>query len=103
MSQSNTISQYVHARFREAFGPPHHTMGRDDHWSLRPIPKKAPINVLLNGTLDNAAVWIFDSHDQKDGVVSIAVTQEDQVYAVIEQIQERVKRAAQPSIFDGQK
>lgn len=37
---------------------------------------------------------IFDSTDPVDGVQAITISREDDVYPVIEQIQERVKRAA---------
>ena len=97
MSESPLISKIVHARFREAFGKPHRSMGKDDHWSLQANPMKAPIYVLVNGTTEKPAIWIFDTHSKLDGVISKTVTNEDELHDIITQIQERVKRVAGPS------
>jgi len=69
-------------------------MGKDDHWRLQGSPSQLPINVLLNGTRDMPALWIFDAFDREDGVFSASITREDQVGDLIVQIHERVKRAA---------
>ena len=97
MSQSLSISKVVHARFREVFGQPHRSMGKDDHWSLQPTPMKAPIYVLVNGTTEHPAIWMFDTHSKNDGVFSKTVTNEDELHEVIKQIQDRVKSVARPS------
>lgn len=93
---SSDLHKYVHTRFRAAFGQPQNVLGPDEHWSFRST-SSLPINVLVNGTLDTPAVWVFDSHDRGDGVVTASITRESQVDDLIRQIQERVKRAAQPS------
>lgn len=94
---SSDLHKYVHARFRAAFGQPQNVLGPDEHWSFRSSPTALPINVLVNGTLETPAVWVFDSHDRDDGVVTASITRESQIDGLIRQIQERVKRAAQPS------
>jgi hypothetical protein len=94
---SSDLHNYVHTRFRAAFGQPQNILGPDEHWSLRSSPSALPINVLVNGTLETPAVWVFDSHDRDDGVLKAFITRESQVDFLITQIQERVKRAAQLS------
>ena len=94
MSQPGTISHYVQARFHEAFGPPQNTMGHDYHWLFRATPESLPINLLLNGTRDDAAIWIFDARQHDDGVSHQSVTHRGQVDEIIKQIQDRVQRAS---------
>jgi|SoiMetStandDraft_5_1073268.scaffolds.fasta_scaffold196933_2 hypothetical protein len=96
MSKIFSLHTYVGARFREAFGAPSTTMGRDDHWRLQGSPSQLPINVLLNGTRDIPALWVFDAHDLGDGVFSAAITNRDQVEDLIVEIQSRVQRADSP-------
>jgi hypothetical protein len=81
-------------RFREAFGQPSTTVGQDDHWKFQASPSVMPINLLLNGTLDDAVVWLFDPHEPGDGVVAVTITREDQVAPLIREIRERVERAS---------
>src|SRR4029450_4614249 len=97
MSESPLISKIVHARFREAFGKPHRSMGKDDHWSLQPNPMKAPIFVLVNGTTEKPAIWVVETKSKFDGVMSKTISNEDDLHDVITQIQERVKRVPGPS------
>ena len=97
MSQSSSLHNYVDAQFRDAFGKPHTSMGRDDHWRLQGSPSQLPINVLLNGTREIPVLWIFDAFDRENGVFSASITREDQVGDLIVKIQERVKRAGRPS------
>ena len=92
MSQPNSLHTSVDARFREAFGNPHKSMGKDDHWRLQPSPAKPPINLLLNGTRDIPALWIFDAHDGGDGVFCTSITNEGQIEDIILQIQQRLNR-----------
>jgi hypothetical protein len=96
MSHESALHKYTHKRLREVFGEPDHSLGRDDHWALRPGPDKGTINLLVNGTLEAPAVWVFDPHDHNDGVMRTAVQDEAHVDDIIKQIQERVKRAALP-------
>jgi hypothetical protein len=94
MSQPNSLSSFVGERFRAAFGNPHKTMGKDDHWRLQSSPAKPPVNLLLNGTRDAPALWIFDAEDGGDGVFCTSITHQDQIAGIIVQIQQRVNRAA---------
>lgn len=91
-SQPNAmLREHLHARFREAFGPPHRSMGPDDHWQLRSFNKDA-LNVLLNGVPEHPAVWVFDLHERTDEVFSQVITTNQQVDAIIVQIQNRMNR-----------
>lgn len=90
MSPETPIQNHLRARFREAFGPPHHTMGHDDHWKLRSTNAHA-INVLVNGSPEKPAVWMFDGHTHDDGVFSRTISHHDHVDEVIALIQARVK------------
>ena len=58
----SALHKFVHDRFCELFGDPDSSLGRDDHWSLRPEgPYQSSINVLVNGTAEQPAIWIFES------------------------------------------
>lgn len=84
----------LHVRFHEVFGKPSNSLGRDDHWSLYPKPNRPSINVLVNGQPELPVVWVFDPHDHADGVMRVAVKDEDHLDEVIAQIQKRLQRAA---------
>ena len=89
------LHQQVHKRFRETFGEPDNTLRRDDHWSLKPDGlNRASINVLVNGTAENPAVWVFDPHSKNDGVMRQLIAHESELEEIIKLIQDRVKRAA---------
>jgi hypothetical protein len=95
MPDAAALHKFVHKRFREVFGEPSSSLGRDDHWSL-PISglDLAAINVLVNGTSsESPAVWVFDPHIQHDGVMRVAIKDEATLEDTINQILERVKRA----------
>jgi hypothetical protein len=85
-------------RFRAAFGEPDNTLGTDCHWGLRPRPDLDCINVLLNGSLEEPALWVFDPHAKSDGMMKAFFTSLDHVDALIRQIQGRVAHA---STLDG--
>jgi hypothetical protein len=95
MSETSALHKFVHARLREVFGPPDNTLGRDDHWSIKPSASQAAINVLVNGTAEHPAVWVFDPHVPNDGVLRTAIQREEQIESVIEQILDRTKKAAE--------
>jgi hypothetical protein len=91
----SALHQHVHQRFRELFGEPDNTLGRDDHWSLKPDgPKRASINVLVNGTVENPAIWVFDPHSKNDGVMRQLISHESELEEIIKLIHDRVRRAA---------
>ena len=91
----STLHAYAHARFHEVFGEPQTTLGKDDHWELKPSPDAVSINVLVDGSSHKPSIWVFDPYDRSDGVSSIAITSEQQVEETIKQIQERLRCAAE--------
>ena len=95
---SSSLHQFVDDKFLKAFGKPHTSMGKDDHWRLQASPAHLPINVLLNGTREIPALWVFDAHDEK-GVFNTSITHENQVDDLIVQIQTRVRRAARQALL----
>ena len=90
MIQEATLQDHLRAQFQVAFGPPHRTMGHDDHWQLHCLGASA-LNVLVNGSPKLPAVWVFATHDRTDGVFSRSISTEEQVAEVIVHIQERLK------------
>ena len=95
MSQSLSIHEYVDSQFRKAFGDPHNTLGKDDHWRLQGSTSQLAINVLLNGTRDVPVIWIFDSAEEDRGVFNAAITSHEHADELITKIQSRTKLAAQ--------
>jgi hypothetical protein len=99
MPQLSVLHNVLHQRFKEVFGEPDHTLGRDDHWALkpaRPDGQAIPINVLVNGMPELPAVWVFDPNSRDDGVMRISVKDEAHLEDIIKQIQQRVKQASLP-------
>ena len=97
MSAEHTspLHQHLHKRFKEVFGKPDNSLGRDDHWAFFPTPNSVSINVLVNGTAQTPAVWVFDPHSRDDGGMRSGIEGEDDLIEVVKQIQARVKRAGQ--------
>lgn len=82
----------------EEFGKADSSLGRDDHWSLKVDGGDLPaINVLVNGTGEIPAVWVFDPHSLSDGVMRAAIDHSDRLEEAIRKIQERVKSARRRS------
>ena len=69
-------------------------MDNDDHWSFKPAPLGAAINVVLDRSGDKAVVWVFDPYDANDGVFSATIMNENQIEEIIFLIQKRVEKAA---------
>jgi len=91
MSQEEpTLQNHLRAQFQLAFGAPHRTMGHDDHWQLHCAGASA-LNILVNGSPKQPAVWVFATHDRTDGVFSRSINTKEQVAEVIVHIQERLK------------
>jgi hypothetical protein len=89
------LHELVHARIREVFGDPSSTLERDDHWALMPDGLDiAPIHILVNGTAESPAVWVFDPHSRSDGVHRVAVKDEDELHKIIKHIEHRLQRAS---------
>jgi hypothetical protein len=85
-----TLQAHLRAQFQLAFGAPHRTMGHDDHWQLR-CANTSAINVLVNGSPKQPAVWVFSTHERANGVFSRSIDTQEQVAEVIVHIQERLK------------
>jgi hypothetical protein len=94
MSESSSIHSLLQQRFAAVFGAPHRTVGKDSQWSLTPRSKTAAINVLINGSPEFPAIWVFDPHDLQDGVGRFALTSKAEVDSIIAGIEQRLKRAA---------
>jgi hypothetical protein len=95
MPEMSLLHAMVHNRFKEVFGPPDNTLGRD-HWSLKPAYPGMFINVLVNGMPDLPAVWVFDPQDRKNGVSYTGIRDRAHLEEIVQQIQDRLKRAGQP-------
>ena len=94
-AQMSPLHTIIQRRFEEAFGKPTHTLGRDNHWSLQPPRSHAlPVNLLVNGTPDLPAVWLFDPNNKARSVVRTAIRDETHLEKIISLTQERVQRAA---------
>jgi hypothetical protein len=95
------LHERVHARFKEVFGEPDNRLAGDHHWSLRrqehPLHTLS-INVLVNGSAQMPAVWVFDPYDHKDGVMRVGIKDEDHIEQVIAEVEARVERAATPRL-----
>jgi hypothetical protein len=93
MPDGSTLHNYVHGRFVEVLGNPDDSLGRDDHWALQIGPDKPAINVLLNGSAEVPAVWVFDPHSKFDDVMRSAIQYKVHVEDVLVDIQQRLARA----------
>jgi hypothetical protein len=93
--EESSIHQTIHQRLIQEFGAPDNTLGRDDHWALRPTPTGVALHVLVNGTGALPVVWVFDPHPRNDGVMREVVRNEAELLRVIQQIRARLATAAQ--------
>jgi hypothetical protein len=87
---SAALHDRLHARFRETFGDPQHTLGPAAQWSFASDPTALPVNVLLNGAGDHPSVWIFDPRASDRSAPMVAITQQEHVEAVIARLQQRL-------------
>jgi hypothetical protein len=104
---SHPLLEYIHACFREHFGDPNSTLARDSQWSLRSHrdPRAPSIFILVNGSHEKPAAWIFDPYDGIDGVWKCLIGQEADVDRAIQEIKRRLAIAAQWQVqlpVDGQ-
>ena len=92
MSAPNLHDSLV-ARLQELYGGPENTVGKDSHWALRPYPDAMAINVLVNGSSEQAIVWVFDPYD--DGVTQRgAIQSEEAVDEIMKLVRTRLDVAA---------
>jgi hypothetical protein len=87
------LLKYVHSRFREALGEPCSTLEKDSQWSIRSEPKAPAIFVLVNGSYEKPAVWIFDPYTTEN-VWRVSVTSDREVDDAILEIKRRAASAA---------
>ena len=89
MTQEPSLQSHLRAQFQLAFGPPHRTVGHDDQWQLD-CHGTVGLNILVNGSPSQPAVWVFAAHDPKTGVFGKAITSKDDVPELIKHIQQRL-------------
>jgi len=91
--KGSPLLTYIHAKFREVFGEPYSMLELDSQWSLRSAPAAPAIFVLVNGSYEKPAVWIFDPY-AAENVWRTSITSNDEVDTAIKEIQRRVASAA---------
>ena len=84
---------YIHSRFREAFGAPSSMLALDSQWTLRSQAGAPAIFVLVNGSYEKPAVWVFDPYTS-DNVWRTSIISNEEVDLAIEEIQRRTSAAA---------
>lgn len=84
---------YIHVRFREAFGEPSSTLALDSQWTLQSRPEVPAIFVLVNGSHEKPAVWIFDPYSASN-VWRTSIVSNEGVDQAIEEIHRRTAAAA---------
>ncbi len=102
--RSTPLLNHLYTRFREAFGVPSTMLDLDSQWTLRPDPdRRAPAMFLLvNGSYEKPAVWLFDPYDGNDNVWRTAVEVQDDVDRIISFVQGRVVDASKSWTANGQ-
>jgi hypothetical protein len=93
LPQASLLLTYVHAKFRQVLGEPFSTLELDSQWSLRSRPQAPAIFVLVNGSYEKPAVWIFDPY-AADNVWRTSVTCEGDVDGALGEIGRRTAFAA---------
>jgi hypothetical protein len=85
------------------FGTPSTMLERDSQWTLRPdSDARAPaLFLLVNGSYEKPAVWLFDPYDGGDNVWKTAVEAQSDVDKIIKVVQGRVAAAAASWLNDG--
>lgn len=86
---------------RAALGPPSRIEGNHCQWSLPLPPPRTSVNVLLNGDCVPPVLWVFDPHDQINGVVQHVVNDNSDLEHVITEIKIRLRAGSTPHDFPG--
>jgi len=84
---------YIHAKFREVLGEPYSMLVLDSQWSIRSAPLAPAIFVLVNGSYEKPAVWIFDPYTA-DNVWRTSITSNGEVDEALAEIGRRSAAAA---------
>lgn len=87
------LLEYLHVEFRTAFGEPSSMLELDSQWSLRSEPRAPAIFILINGSYEKPAVWIFDPYEA-DNVWRTSITSTTEVDDAISIIKARAISAA---------
>jgi hypothetical protein len=90
MIAEQSLQSHLRAQFQLAFGAPHRTIGHDDQWQID-CEGTVALNILVNGSPVQPAVWVFAAHDPATGVFGRLITTRDEVTEVIGHIQKRIK------------
>lgn len=90
---SSPLLEYIHSKFREVFGDPSSMLELDSQWTIRTEPRAPAIFVLVNGSYEKPAVWIFDPYEAEN-VWRTSITSNEQVDQAIGVIRGRIKSAA---------
>lgn len=93
VSPTSPLLLFIHERFREVLGEPTCTLALDSQWSLRSEPKAPAIFVLVNGSYEKPAVWVFDPY-ASENVWRTSITTQAEVNDAIEVIRTRLRAAA---------
>ncbi len=93
MSKPTPLLLHLHSKFREVLGEPSSMLELDSQWSLRAAPKAPAIFVLVNGSYEKPAVWIFDPF-AAENVWRTSITSEWEVDDALSDIQSRVRAAS---------
>jgi hypothetical protein len=91
--RGSPLLAYIHAKFREILGEPYTTLVLDSQWSIRSDPKAPAIFVLVNGSYEKPAVWIFDPYTAEN-VWRTSITSSEEVDRALEEIGRRAAAAA---------
>lgn len=89
------LLDHMYTRFRAVFGQPSTMLELDSQWTLRPDadPLAPALFMLVNGSYEKPAVWLFDPYDGGDNVWRTAVEAEADVDRIIELVRGRVLAA----------
>ena len=79
------LLEYLHAEFRTVFGEPSSMLESDSQWSLRSEPQAPAIFILVNGSYEKPAVWVFDPYEATNvwRTSIISTTEVDDAIAII--------------------
>ena len=103
MARSSPLLEHMYTRFRAVFGTPSSMLELDSQWTLRPNsdPRAPALFMLVNGSYDKPAVWLFDPYDGGENVWRTAVEAEADVDRIITFVEERIAAAARCWCSDG--
>jgi hypothetical protein len=101
---TSPLLDHMYNRFREVFGLPSAMLELDSQWTLRPdSDARAPaLFMLVNGSYEKPAFWLFDPYDGGENVWRTAVEAEEHVDEIIVRVRKSVEAAGRMWRQDGQ-